>query len=149
MTFGVENTGAADLVYEIALHSYLAVGNVETTRVHGLERTRFLDKVDAMREKVTDDAPLAFAGEVDRIFLDTTAPCTVDDPVLGRQLRVEKTGSPAIVVWNPGPQKGPAVTDLGEAWRRFVCVETAHCRPLAIHLSPRAHHAMTARLTVA
>jgi glucose-6-phosphate 1-epimerase len=148
MTFAVENTGAADMVYEIALHSYLAVGDVETALVRGVEHTRFIDKVDGMREKVTGDEPLAFTGEVDRIFLDTTAPCTVDDPVLGRQLRVEKTNSPITVVWNPGPGKGPAVPDLGEAWRRFVCVETAHCRPRPAKLAPRAIHSMTMILTV-
>lgn len=148
MTFALENIGDSDLMYEIALHTYLAVGDVEQVRVHGLERTRFIDKVDLAREKVTGEAPLAFSGEMDRIFLDTTAPCTVDDPVLARRIRVEKTGSPVTVVWSPGPRKGPAVPDLGEAWRRFVCVETANCGPHPVRLAPRARHAMTARLVI-
>ena len=84
----------------------------------------------------------------DRVFLDTTAACTVEDPVLGRRLRIEKAGSPVTVVWNPGPQKGPAVRDLGEAWRRFVCVETASCRPHAVRLPPGGRHAMTARISI-
>ena len=148
MTFEVENTGAADMTYEIALHSYLAVGDVEKTRVHGLERTRFLDKVRGLRDATTGDDPLTFRGEVDRIFVDTRSTCTVDDPMLARRIRIEKTNSLATVVWNPGPQKGPAVADLGESWRRFVCVETANSRPHAVHLRPRARHAMTARLSI-
>ena len=148
MTFEAENTGTTDVTYEIALHTYLAVGDVEQTRVHGLERTRFLDKVAGQREAVMGDEPLVFPGEVDRVFLDTTEACTVDDPVLARRLRVEKAGSPVTVVWNPGPVKGPAVRDLGEAWRRFVCVETASCRPHAVRLPPGGRHAMTARISV-
>jgi len=149
MTFALENTGGAELTYEVALHTYLAVGDVAQVRVHGLERTRFVDKVDGMREKATGDEPLAFTDEVDRIFLDTTAACTVDDPVLGRRIRVEKSGSPVTVVWSPGPRKGLAVSDLGDAWRGFVCVETAHCAPRPVRLAPGARHAMTARLVVA
>lgn len=148
MAFEVENTGGRDVVFELALHTYLAVGDVARVRVHGLERTRFVDKVDGMREKVAGAYPLTFPGEIDRVFLDTTATCTVDDPVLGRRIRIAKTGSRATVVWNPGPEKGPAVPDLGDAWRRFACVETANCGPHALSLAPGARHAMTARVEV-
>jgi D-hexose-6-phosphate mutarotase len=149
MTFEVENTGADDIAYEIALHAYLAVGDVEKIRVHGLEQTRFLDKVDGMKEHATGAGPLVLAGETDRVFLDTTATCTVDDPTLGRRIRVEKSHSQATVVWNPWLEKAAAMTDLGaDAWHRFVCVEAANCGPHAVHLSPRARHAMTARIDV-
>ena len=54
------------------------------------------------------------------------------------------------VVWNPGPEKARAVPDIGgDAWRRFVCVETANCGPHAVRLAPGARHAMTARIDVA
>lgn len=145
MTFEVENTGADELTYEAALHMYLSVGDVERISIHGLERTRFLDKPDGMREKVTGAEPLTLAGEMDRVFLDTTATCAVDDPVLARRIQIEKTGSRATVVWNPGREKAAAVSDIGgEAWRNFVCVETANCGPHAVRLAPRAAHAMTA-----
>lgn len=149
MTFEVENTGADDLAYELALHTYLAIGDVERIRIQGLEHTRFIDKVDGGREKVAGAEPLALAGETDRVFLDTTAACTVDDPILGRRIRVEKSGSQATVVWNPGREKAQAVPDIGDAWRTFVCVETANCGPHAVRLAPRARHAMTARIDVA
>jgi len=150
MTLEFENTGTDEIAYESALHTYLAVGDVERIRIQGLERARFVDKVDGSREKTAGDAPLAIAGEVDRVYHDTTAPCTVDDPVLGRRIRVEKDHSLATVVWNPGYEKARGVADIGdEAWRSFVCVETANCGPHAVHLAPRARHAMTARIDVA
>jgi glucose-6-phosphate 1-epimerase len=147
MTFGVENTGNRELDYEAALHTYLTVGDVERVTLHGLERSRYIDKVDGLREKMSGDAPIRPAGEIDRVFLDTTAACEVADPVLGRTLRVEKSGSRTTVVWNPGPVKGPAVPDLGgDAWRRFICVETANVGEHAVRLPPGGRHEMTARL---
>jgi glucose-6-phosphate 1-epimerase len=147
MTFEVENTSQQPFVYEAALHAYLAIGDVAKVSVHGLERTRFLDKTDGQREKLSDDAPLVFGGEVDRTFINTTATCTVHDPVLKRQIRIDKIGSGATVVWNPGLAKGQAMADLGDAWKRFVCVETANCGPLAVRLAPGARHTMTSRIT--
>jgi glucose-6-phosphate 1-epimerase len=139
----VENSGTGAFVYEAALHNYLTVGDVTKVCVHGLEKTHFLDRTDGLREKISGDAPLAFDGEVDRTFVNTTAACTVDDPVLKRQIRVHKIGSATSVAWNPGPAKGLALADLGEGWRHFVCVETANCGPNAVHLEPGARHTMT------
>jgi D-hexose-6-phosphate mutarotase len=147
MSLEVENASDQPFVYEAALHAYLAIGDIARVSVHGLENTRFLDKTDGQREKRSGDAPLVFDGEVDRTFLDTTASCTVDDPVLGRQIRIDKTRSQATVVWNPGSAKGRAMADLGDAWNRFVCVETANCGPHAIRLAPGACHTMTSRIT--
>lgn len=149
MTFDAVNRGVDDLTYEIALHSYFTVGDVEQTRVHGLEHTRFVDKVDGMKEYVQGGAPLAFTGETDRVFLDTGATCTIDDPVLARRIRVAKHGSLATVVWNPGRAKGEAMADVsGDAWRGFVCVETAQCGVHAVRLAPGARHAIVARVDV-
>jgi glucose-6-phosphate 1-epimerase len=147
MIFEVENASKQPFVYEAALHAYLAIGDIATVSVHGLESTRFLDKTDGQREKRSGDAPLVFDSEVDRTFLDTTAACTVHDPVLGRQIRIDKIDSRATVVWNPGLAKGQAMADLGEAWKQFVCVETANCGPFAVRLAPGARHAMTSRIS--
>lgn len=150
MAFTVENTGDREIAYEVALHSYFAVGDVERIRVHGLEKTRYIDKVDGMKEKVLGADPLVLTGETDRVFVETAATCTVDDPVLGRRIRVEKTGSLATVVWNPWRVKGEAMADVaGDAWRDFVCVETASCGPHAVRLAPKERHVTAAHIHVA
>jgi glucose-6-phosphate 1-epimerase len=149
MTAEVENVGDDAIVYELALHSYLAVGDLEAVRIRGLERTRFVDKVDGGKEKVAGAEPLAIAGETDRVFLDTTTTCVIDDPVLARRLRIEKRDSRATVVWNPGRDRARTMRDVGEeSWRRFVCVEAANVGPHAVRLAPRARHAMSARIDV-
>ena len=149
MTFEVTNRGADTIAYEAALHSYFTVADVERIRVHGLVRTPYLDKVDAFREKVHGNGPIVLAGETDRVFLHTAATCTIDDPGLARRTRIEKSGSLATVVWNPGRAKGEAMADVGpDAWRGFVCLETAQCGVHAVPLAPGARHAMSARVDV-
>ena len=149
MTAEVENVGDEAIVYELAMHTYLAVGDVERVRIRGLEGTRFVDKVDGGKTNVTGDAPLVIAGETDRVFLDTTTTCVVDDPVLARRLSVEKRDSRATVLWNPGRDRARTMRDIGEdGWRGFVCVETANVGPHAVRLAPRARHAMSALIDV-
>lgn len=149
MTFEVENTGRDEIAYELALHSYFTVGDVERIRIQGLENTQFIDKVDGFRAKVHGVEPLVLSGETDRVFLNTTTACVIDDPALGRRVRVEKSGSLATVVWNPGLEKAQAMADVGgDAWRNFVCVETANCGPHEVRLAAGARHATTARVAV-
>ena len=148
MTLAVENVGPREIAYESALHTYLEVGDVEQVRISGLENTPFIDKVDGGREKRSATA-ITFAGDTDRIYLATTTPCTVDDPVLRRMIRVEKRGSDATVVWTPGREKALGVRDIGESWRRFVCVETVNCGPHTVRLAPGERREMTALLATA
>ena len=149
MTAEVENVGHEAITYELALHTYLVVGDVEAVSIRGLEGTRFVDKVDGGKNKVAGGEPLKIAGETDRVFLDTTATCVVDDPVLARRLRIEKRGSHATVVWNPGRDRARTMRDIGEdGWRGFVCVETANVGPHAVRLAPGARGAMTAQIEV-
>ena len=72
--------------------------------------------------------------------------------MLGRTIRVEKTGSQATVVWNPWLEKATTMTDLGgDAWRSFVCVEAAAvdpAKPGMIELSPGAVHTLSTKISV-
>jgi glucose-6-phosphate 1-epimerase len=145
----VKNTGDAAFDLEEALHSYLEVGDVERVRVLGLEGTRYIDKTDGFKEKRTGRDPLVLRGETDSVFLGTKAAVTIDDPVLQRHVRIEKTGSQATVVWNPWLVKAQAMPDVGgEAWKSFLCVEAANVRPAPVPLPPGAVHMMTTRISV-
>ena len=50
--------------------------------------------------------PLRITGEIDRVFLGTTARCVVDDRALEAPAVVDKTGSASTVVWNPWSSEG-------------------------------------------
>ena len=145
----VVNTSAAPFTFEAALHTYLAVGDVETVAVSGLEDTVYLDKVDAFARKRHGAGPLRLTGETDRVFLGTRARCVVDDPGLGRRVVVDKTGSATTVVWNPWATKARDIADLGpDDWRHMLCVETANAADDAVTLPPGDRHLMSATVSV-
>jgi glucose-6-phosphate 1-epimerase len=145
----VENRSSESFVFQEALHAYLFVGDAEEAAVHGLESTTYIDKADDMARKVQGREAVRIKGLTDRVYLDTTSACLVEDPVLGRRLRLDKSGSRTTVVWNPGAEKARGMPDLGaEAWRSMLCVETANAADNAVRLDPGHHHEMAARLGV-
>ena len=141
----VDNPSAEPLVFEEALHTYLAVGDVREVSVTGLGGTTYIDKTDGMRRKPQGGEPLRLTAETDRVYLGTRAACVVDDPAGGRRLVVDKAGSETTVVWNPWAAKAHAMADLGgEEWLRMLCVETANAADDRVTLPPGARHEMRA-----
>src|SRR5262245_10306288 len=144
MTLEVENHAPEAFAFEEALHTYLHVGDVRRVSVTGLADTTFIDKTDAMARKVQHEPALRLAGPTDRVYLDTHAPCVIDDPVLGRRLVIEKRGSATTVVWNPWSEKAAGMADLGaDAWPSMLCVETANAAVDAVWLGAGERHRMT------
>lgn len=135
------NRAEAAITFEEALHTYLAVADVRQISVTGLAGSRYIDKTDGMRRKVQESALIQITGETDRIYLDTKATCILDDPVAGRRLSVEKSGSEATVVWNPWIAKAKAMPDFGDdEWLRMLCIESGNVADHAVTLAPGQRH---------
>ena len=79
----VTNAGASAMRFEEALHTYLAVGDVRRVGVSGLEGAEYYDKTDGMKRKRQEGA-VTIGAETDRLYIDTAAAITLDDPVLWR-----------------------------------------------------------------
>jgi glucose-6-phosphate 1-epimerase len=140
----VDNLGDQPFVFTEALHTYLTVGDVRQIRISGLSGTTYSDKVRQF-QRYTDTGDILFTDETDRVYLKTTTPCTVHDPLLTRKIVVSKTGSQATVIWNPWIAKAKAMADFGDdEWPGMVCVETVNALDHAVTLTPGASHHMTA-----
>ena len=149
LTLAVHNAGSAPARFEEALHSYFAVSDVTQVRVHGLEGASYLDKTEAMARKPGASGPVAISAETDRVYLDTTATVTIEDPGWDRRVVIAKTSSATTVLWNPWVAKARAMPDFGDdEWPGMLCVETANVGEQAVTLAPGATHAMTATLGV-
>lgn len=150
MALSVLNTGAAPFTFSAALHTYLAVSDVRQIAIHGLEHTDYLDRVGGRTVQRHEGAgPVTFSGEVNRIYLNTTTTCVVDDPGWDRRIHVAKTGSRSTVVWNPWTEMARTMADLGEdAWPGFVCVETCNVADDTVTLAPGGTHTLAATLSV-
>jgi glucose-6-phosphate 1-epimerase len=150
LTLAVANEGAAAFTFEEALHTYLAVSDVASVTLGGLEGVAFIDKVDGMARRQQGPEHLQLAGETDRVFLDTEAASAVDDPGAGRRIEVTKAGSRSTVVWNPWADKAAAMPDLGpEAWRRMLCVEAGNVADNRQRLAPGERHELRVTLAAA
>jgi glucose-6-phosphate 1-epimerase len=134
----VENPGEEAFTFTGALHTYLAVGDVEAVRVRGLEgvayRDKTRDKASGGAERGAEGRPLAPVGEVDRVYAGVPGAIDVDDAALGRRTRVTQAGFADAVVWSPGAAAGDALADVEPGgWRRFLCVEAgAVARPVTV-----------------
>jgi D-hexose-6-phosphate mutarotase len=150
MALEVTNPGAEAFTFEEALHTYFAVRDVRQVAISGLEKTEYLDKVAGFEKKTQGSEAIRFTGETDRVYLNTTATCVIDDPGARRRIAIRKTGSDATVVWNPWIAKARAMPDFGDdEWTEMVCVETCNVNVHARTLPPGASHTMTAIIEVA
>lgn len=144
-TLLIRNLGDEDALIEAALHSYFAVSAVTAIELRGLEECPYVDKVTGGR--AAPAAAIEFGSLVDRIYDVPRIPVDIVDTDWSRTLRITGTGSPQVVVWNPGPDAAPKDLGPGE-WRDFVCVEAAILGDSAALLHPRQSHTLTSAVEV-
>lgn len=139
------NNSSRPITISEALHSYFQVGDVREVRIHGLDGCEYLDKVQQeKRRKQAGD--ITFSGETDRIYLNTTATCSIVDSVLNRCITIEKQGSLSTVVWNPWAEKAAKLGDFPESGHlNMVCVESGNAADNQIALPPGEEHRLWVR----
>lgn len=143
----VANMGKSPMRFEEALHTYFVVGDVERTGISGLEKARYLDKTDGMREKTGPAGEMRLREWTDRVYVGASGAVELRDGE--RKISVGKTGSKTTVVWNPWAEASEKIADLGaEEWHEFVCVETANTGADAVVIGPGEVHGMEAEITV-
>jgi len=140
------NTGDQPFTLTDALHSYFGVGDIHQTTVQGLDGCDYLDKVQNFAQARQVGA-VEITGETDRIYVNTTADCVIEDRVQQRNIRISKSGSSSTVVWNPWRDKVFADMAAGE-YQQMLCVETCNAGPDQITLAPGQSHALSARFAV-
>jgi glucose-6-phosphate 1-epimerase len=142
MDLTTENTGTTPLALQEALHTYYRVGSIHDVRIYGLEHVPYLDALDHRRERSHADV-ITFTSEVDRIYLGSGTPITIEAPTLDRRIAISTEHSQTTVVWNPWIRKAQTLADLGDdEWRDFVCVESCNVSPATVSLGPGEQHVM-------
>ena len=149
MELATSNEGESPFTFEEALHTYLAVGDVQQASVFGLDNTVFIDKTDGFKRKKQGREPVRIVKETDQVHLGATATCSVWDPVWNRRIVVEKGGSSSTVIWNPWIEKSKGMSDMeADGWKQMLCVETANAADNAVLLAPGASHKLTTKIRV-
>ena len=142
------NTGSQPFTLTEALHTYFEVGDVRRVTVHGLDGLSYLDKVENMARKRQGGA-VTVSGEVDRVYLDSTADCIIDDPTLNRRIRIAQRGGRSTIVWNPWTEKAAKMGDLGEdGYLQMICVESGNAAENAVQVASGAEHRLDVKYSV-
>lgn len=134
------NLGDTPVAISQALHSYFAVSDIHQVRVDGLQGCRYLETLEDWQQRV-QDGPLGFAGETDRIYLDTPAQLDIVDPLWQRRIRMHSSGSGSAVLWNPWIDKARRLSQFADdAWPGMLCIEHANVMSDILTLAPGAEH---------
>lgn len=137
------NLDTAPVTIGEALHTYFQVGDIGAVEVSGLAGCTYVDKVEGGARK-RQEGTIRFAGETDRVYLDTEATCVITDPLLKRRIVIDKSGSRSTIVWTPWQEKAEKMGDLGpnDGWRRMLCVESGNALDNVIHIAPGQVHTL-------
>lgn len=147
MNLKTTNNGEKNFNLTQALHTYFNVTDCEKLHVEGLDNTAYIDKVDNGAEKM-QSGDVRIDQEVDRIYMDTTAACTLVDEVSNRKVEISKSGSNSTVVWNPWVKKSIAMPDFGdEEYHTMICVETVNAGKDVIVLKKGESHTLVMEIT--
>lgn len=135
--------------FEDALHTYLAISNIQQVEITGLENVSYIDKMDGAKTKPPTGSAIKFTSETDRVYIDTPDACTLHDPAWSRRLVINKSGSRSTIVWNPWIDKSVRMSDFGDdEWTGMVCIETGNVGADAVQLSPGQQHTTQAEIEV-
>ena len=141
------NNGEKDYALTEALHTYFNVADCTKLHVEGLKNTAYIDKVDGGIEKMQTEN-VRIGEEVDRIYMNTVAACTLVDEVTNRKVEISKKGSTSTVVWNPWVKKSIAMPDFGdEEYHTMICVETVNAGKDVITLKKGESHTLSMEIT--
>ena len=123
-------------------HSYFAVSDVRNVHVEGLDGLNYIETLDDWKT-VIQSGDLRFAGETDRIYLNTPTRLSIIDPAWERRIELTSSGSRTAVIWNPWIERAAAFSDLADdGWQRMLCIETANVMDDVVTLAPGASHTL-------
>jgi len=135
------NNGTSPVIIGQALHTYFNVGDVNKVLLHGLDDTVYFDKLEGFANK-HQHGPVVIDKEVDRIYLNTSNDCVIEDKVFKRNIIIIKCGSNSTVVWNPWQETADKMGDLGKkGYTKMLCVESCNAADDVVTIEVgKAHH---------
>ena len=117
------NKGKEAFMLTQALHSYLSVSDIPDVKIRGLEGKEFLDTLTDERRE--ESSAITIDAECDRVYFGVDKDIVLEDAA--KRVKLQAKGSASAVVWNPWIEKGSRMSGMkAEAYKEFVCIETAN-----------------------
>lgn len=134
------NLGRQPVTFSLALHSYLAISDLDAVEIRGLQGLRYFDSADHWKAQ-KQGTPFRIQAEVDRVFPKVPERIELIDQGWNRKVVLESLGLPSAVVWNPGADKSGSISQFTpQAYRNMLCIENAALLKNAQNLAPGETH---------
>ncbi len=138
------NTDTKDFTITQAFHTYFAISDIQNIHIKGLENKPYLDAL-TQKQKM-QKGTISFAQEFDAVYqnVDTTIELIDTD----KTTAIQTQGSHSCVVWNPWIDKCARMSAMqSDAYRKFVCIESANAYDDFKILRPKESHTLTVTFT--
>jgi len=135
------NKDSKDFKITQALHSYFKISDILDVAIIGLDKKPYLDAL-TMKDGI-QDGKISFDTEVDRIYKEVDSKINLIDK--DKIISIENKGSSSTVVWNPWIDKCLRMSAMkGDAYKRFVCIESANALDDFKIIKPNQTHTLKA-----
>jgi glucose-6-phosphate 1-epimerase len=126
-----------------ALHSYFNVSDIKNITIEGLENKPYLDALTGKTQ--SQNAAIRFNSEYDCVYQEVDGEIILKDT--DREIRIKNEGSSSVVVWNPWIDKCARMSGMSsEAYKGFVCIESANAFDDFKILAPNESHTLKATI---
>jgi len=144
LSLQTRNTGSESFSITEALHTYFQISDIQFVDVTGLDSLDYLDKVQDYQQ-FSQQGAVAVEEEIDRIYINHSGDCVIDDSKWQRRIHISKQNSLSTVVWNPGEQKSHDMADMNsDGYKNMLCVETANTNTHEVSIEAGESHTMMA-----
>jgi glucose-6-phosphate 1-epimerase len=131
------NAGTTAFDFTSALHTYLAVTDINQARIRGLEGLLYTDAVD-QQEKIQSETLFATTDQLNRVYRQCQPNLLLHEQQgeAVRQIAIRQQGFSDVVVWNPGEALCTTLPDMTpQGYRNMLCIEAAQLSH-PVHLDP-------------
>lgn len=136
----IKNEDTKPFELSTALHTYLAVSDIHTLGIEGLEDILYYDALT--KKEYTQNVVLKIDKEIDRIYKTSAEDVILKD--INTSISLHSKGSDSLVLWNPWKEKSKTMTDMSEdSYQTMLCLETANTREDTRILEPYAKHSIS------
>jgi len=142
LSLTTKNTGNKAFSYSQALHTYLAINDINTVILEGLKAKTYFNKLDNSYNNLQKD-DLIFFEEIDRIYEDIEHALTLKDK--DQDIHLFSKGSKSLVVWNPGKYFSKNFSDL-HTHKTMLCLESANVLHDTILLQAGNEHTLSCKI---
>lgn len=120
LSLRIGNMGELPMPLSFAFHSYFAVDDLSHVEIPELAGQQYLDNTDALTTKLQPTA-LRFSDEVDQVYngvATSQSLCAGEDVIY-----VAAQHCDTAIVWNPGARLATHMSDIGNHFFEYVCLE--------------------------